>query len=242
MSRIVSREEDLSDCRRAFGEQAGEEFYHLKNSFIETLHLWQAYRSLFGLRRERVALLNDGSGSIARIMDRAMFDSVVLSLCRLRDPAASGPRGRLANLTLERLGRSLEPPSADWPQLLSEVERCGERLVALRNKSLAHADLDVAIGAVPMSGVSRATVEAMIDAIKACLDHVHLTRLNISVDWTLPWVEEGAAGLLQRLYLGIAEHDRLHDTGRLVAEHKAGRPDSEPTFPDWLNPAGPPRA
>jgi hypothetical protein len=145
---------------------------------------WKIYHQLYGTRQERLDLLNTWVPDFAGIVQRVLWDSVILGICRLCDPPVHlGNK----NLTLKRLVDSLDPkPDASqavyFDAQLAKVKALAQALHKHRHKRLAHSDLKSAMAAADiLPGVSRQTIEDVLKSIRALLNKINLDYFNNEV-------------------------------------------------------------
>jgi HEPN superfamily AbiU2-like protein len=168
-----SPEEVLADYELAMGPKLGPAFHGLWND-CASLHLkWREYRSVFGTSEARIDLLNAAARGFFGLAQDALWESVILHICRFTDPAK--PSGR-ETLSLDCLPGLID----DFPQRRPVID-----LVALavsrsafardwRHRYLAHRDRQLALmpEVKPLAPASREDAQNAIDAITAVLAHV----------------------------------------------------------------------
>lgn len=142
----------------------------LSKKLVELHILWQQYRQLYGEDAETIKLLNRTAGLFFKIVQNELWDSVLLGVCRMTDPAEQGGRHKKKNLTIQ----SLLPLITD-EQFKVKVELACKKAVDAaefardhRNKRIAHQDHNYTTNRTlnPLGGVSRAAVESMLKAIR----------------------------------------------------------------------------
>ncbi len=236
MSGSLTPEQTLERYKAVLGPAAGLEFYYFKQNFLYALHMWGVYKAMFEASERRVDLLNAASGPAAWTIQQAMRHAIILALCRLCDPAESGPGGRFKNLTVARIGASLEPNDEGWSACLAQVEGSIPDLRALRHKTLAHSDLPTATEKAQMSSVDSEKIEAVIAAIGLCVDHIFTTRLKTTYFWDLALQDGQNSGLsfLSVLNTGVEEEKRWRDAEYVRAFRDREGRFPRPSPPDWL--------
>lgn len=138
---------------------------------------WKIYRQMYGTSQARLDLLNAWVPDFIGIIQRVLWDSVILSICRLCDPPVQ--RGN-KNLTLTRLVDSLTPApdaalAASLDVQLKSLEGLANALLRHRHKRLAHTDLANAMSATDiLPGVSRKMIEEILKAVRELLNSIHL--------------------------------------------------------------------
>lgn len=147
---------------------------------------WAHYKELFGETASRIDLLNEVAPSFFRTIQDALFETVLLHLTRLTDPARSLGK---SNLSL----RQLDPLILDEAVKLRVGDLVSRAVDATafardwRNRKLAHRDLDLALGqpAKPLAPASRIAVEEALCAIADVLNFVSAHYLDATTvfDW-----------------------------------------------------------
>jgi AbiU2 len=189
---------------------------------------WIIYRQLFGTNKERVDLLNESAGMVSWILQDLLLKDVQLSISRLADRAGKGNR---RNLSLRRLQADLcavgEVALANsLESLLTRFEVSCSQILDRRNKWIAHSDLEtmLAARAVPLSGPSRAEIEAALAALRQALDCVGIHYTGSTIAYEHFVMRSDGADLLMEI--GRAKRYRL-----LVADGTIPRDDLRRHFP-----------
>lgn len=199
MGRHKSPEEVKEEHLHAMGPQLGP-LYHALYNEVAWLHAkWLQYRQLYAHSPKRIDLLNEVSGFFFRVVQNVLWEDVLLHLARLTDPPKSVGK---TNLTLLRIR-----PAITESSLAEEVHKLVEVAVSqssfardLRNRRLAHLDLDLALGkgAKPLPGISRQNVENALSAIRDVLNRLAGHYLDTTVGF---------------------EHFISHDNGEALVYH-----------------------
>jgi hypothetical protein len=197
-----------SDHVARLGSDLGAVYNALWNDVASLSAKWQEFLAMFGTRPERVDLLNSAAGLFFRIVQDALWDDMLLHLCRLTDPPKSCDH---SNLTIRAL-----PGLITDSVLCAEVAALIENAVEAtsfarewRNRRLSHRDLELAINPVakPLPPTSRGQVSQARSAIHAVLNLIseRLLRGTLEIDVMLP--ATGAEALLYVIRDGL-EADR----------------------------------
>ncbi|MCW2064805.1 UNVERIFIED_ORG: hypothetical protein M2420_000124 [Stenotrophomonas maltophilia] len=193
-------DEVRSEYISSMGQELGASFYELYRKLVELHVLWQQYRQLFGGDPDTVHLLNRTSGLFFKIVQDELWDSVLLGVSRMTDPPTTGKK---KNLTIQSL-----PPLISDTGLQGEVQNlCDKSLVAAefarehRNKRIAHQDHDYLSNrnSDPLNGISRASVEKMLAALRAVLNRLDLHFRDSEFMYEDFVDESGARLLVQKL-------------------------------------------
>src|SRR5690606_17440226 len=72
------------------GDQLGSIFDSLYNEIVWIKKKWIEYVALFGTNDKRVKILNSAAPSFFFMMQKIMFDDILLGLSKITDPAGMG--------------------------------------------------------------------------------------------------------------------------------------------------------
>ena len=184
----------------AMGEELGSVFFALHHEVIDLGIVWQQYMQLYGTSAENINILNQTAGLFFRVIQDELWDSVLLRIAALTDPAMMK---RNKNITLRALPALVQDPVMRGEiQKLCDFALCEtEYAREHRNKRIAHKDHDYHIvkGAVCLSGISRTKVEEMLTAIRNVLKYVQHKIRDTDFLYDRLIDESGAALLLRKL-------------------------------------------
>jgi hypothetical protein len=222
MASKLSPDEVRADHLNKLDAKLGAVFHALNNE-VAWLHVkWEEYHELFGTSPQRIDILNKAAGLFSRIIQEALWESVLLELTRLTDPIEI--RGR-SNLTIAQL-----PELCDEPALRSKVsELVATALNATkfardwRNRHIGHRDLKLAVdnAAKPLEPASRAQVSNAVKAIHAVLNHISEQVLGTTLLDRVITPATGAVSLLYVLRDGLEDDEARSErilSGKFDAE------------------------
>ncbi len=141
----------------------------LQNRIADLHWRWRAWKQLFvGDEDRKYRLMDSAVPYMFAVIQQALFDDVVLRLCKLADPLQGGPpSGRRDNLVLERLVRNAtelkNPHSARANELLEELRTCVKQLRLIRHRAIAHEDFRTAVRVEPLEPVQYAAVDRALE-------------------------------------------------------------------------------
>ncbi|MGU3345806.1 AbiU2 domain-containing protein [Pseudomonas monsensis] len=168
-------EEILAHYLRTMGDPLGTAFWHLNQQILELHLVWEQYTQLFGEGEETVNLLNRTAGLFFKVVQDELWDSVLLGVSKLTDPAQTGKNKNLSIRSLPDLiadsvlrGRVLD--------LCDEALKKAEHARDHRNKRIAHQDQRYFYNreAHSLGGVSRTLVREMLQAITAVMNEINV--------------------------------------------------------------------
>jgi hypothetical protein len=170
-----NREERL----KILGPDLGPPYLALQEELIWLYAIWLEYRKLYGHSAERVALLNRVAGFFFGVTQRALLERVVLHLACLTDHPESVGK---PNLTIQRFPKLISDSAfAVSVQSLVDIAITTTSFARdMRNRKLAHIDLDLALDNVakPLSQASRQNVEDSLQSIANVLNSIELHYFN----------------------------------------------------------------
>jgi hypothetical protein len=196
----MSSEEVKNSYTSSMGEELGSAFFHLDQKLVELHIVWQQFRQLYGTNEETVQLLNRTAGLFFKVVQDELWDSVLLGISRMTDPADTR-WGK--NLTIQSL-----PPLIAEPGLKAEEQNLCDTAVGVaifarnhRNKRIAHQDHNYLVNRTsnPIDGVSRERVEIMLEALRKVMNRLDSHFRDTTVIYEDFLDETGARLLVSKL-------------------------------------------
>ncbi len=185
--------------------------YHFVWADVVDLHFaWQSYNQLYGLD-ETVIILNNCASSFFASLQATLEDQVFLKVARLADPAESSSSGRHRrdNASFFKLAKAVR--EAGDEALADRLENAAatfktkvDSISLVRNRSIAHRDLAVALRLESLPEVKRSDIENALDSVRTYMNIVDETYLGAvggyehcieggGADHLLFWLREGIA-------------------------------------------------
>lgn len=213
-SAAVTNDEAAADYAAKLGVKDGAILHRLVNESWYLHRFWGEYLALFGGSASRIDLLNDASGPFFRLLQDELFDSVLLSLCRLTDPVSSQGNDARANVTISALpamckrhGRTEEEAEALEGQIATARNKASFA-VDWRNRHIGHRSLDLVLGRGPeLQKATRQKVREAIIAIHAVISRAHILLQGSSLFADFSPAVGGAEELLMLLRDGVKARD-----------------------------------
>jgi len=170
-----SSEEILGHYIETMGEPLGRVFWHLNQRVLELHLVWEQYAQLFGESEETVQLLNQTAGLFFMVVQEGLWDSVLIGVSRLTDPAQTSGNRNLSIRSLPGLigDKGLQGRVSDLCEnALTKAKLARDH----RNKRIAHQDQQYFFDreARPLGGVSRALVNEMLQSITAVMNEINV--------------------------------------------------------------------
>jgi hypothetical protein len=222
MAETKISDEVLEEHIERLGDDLGHFYDALWNEFAWLQVKWQEYCELFGTSPERVELLNSAAPLFFRMIQRSLWEDVLLSITRLTDSPKSCGK---FNLTVNALPKLLPDESSrdSIADLAQKATAAAEFARDWRHRHIAHRDMGIALGEalVPLSPASRQMVREAITALHGvinavCEIYLHSTLVN---DVITPMT--GAVALLYVIRDGV-DAERNKDerliSGKLLEE------------------------
>lgn len=149
----------------------------LEIEFAHTKHRWKIHEDVFG-DEERVQLLNRCGGQLFGLFQNLLIYDTLAAICRICDPPKT--RKWENNSIRSRFQKEKDELGSDAIKeteiLLETLDEKMSDIRILRNKIIAHNDLDVANSSVPLPKVKYDEVDEVIDLIGKILNQICGTR------------------------------------------------------------------
>lgn len=208
-------DEHLKSRIEKLGDEAGRFFYNLENDLYRLRIQWRIYNALFGTNHERVTLLNQCSGITAHYFEKSMFESAMLSICRMTDsPEAKKISDK--NITVRRLpGYLTGAPDLELCKRLDEAIARTAFARSQRNKRLAHADDDVRNGRATVDSANLPMMKDATNAIAGCIRRFATIELEVSLDThPISHYSGDEVYFLNILSLGLKKNEEIAEIAR----------------------------
>ena len=205
-----------------FGDALGEKLFVLEPKILRLQHDWQVYRSLFGANEHRWKFLHKAGGTATISIESALWDAVILSLCRLTDLKSSRGSERVTLHQLSPKFISYRDPNCgrDVRKAIKEAVDAVKPIREIRDQRIGHLNLDVALGGKCVDKVSRAQIEEAVGAIARPIKLIHAIERDVEIlDGPPIGSSDSAVKILNSLYLAEAVDRRTIDRSN---------------YPDWL--------
>ena len=210
----MSTDETKTKYLERLGPSLGPLYHALMLDWAGLRIKWDQYRELFGTSEERVNILNSAAGLFAEVIQDALWEDVLLHLCRITDRVKVCDK---SNLTILALDRCPNPElEATRIKLVNEATKATDFARDWRNRRIAHRDLAHALtpGAKPLRPASRRHVEVALAAIHKVLNEVSERRLNSTLADKVLTQRTGAVELLHVIQDGLKARATREDRTR----------------------------
>ena len=214
-----------------FGEHDGKTVLMITNSTSQLYQEWRLFLYFFTGPTERVDALNAASGTTARVLQNLLWDSAIMKVRRLTDPAKTGSN---RNLSIQKLVQiASEKSSVDlrdsYNEVLEKVRACRK----YADKHLVHRDLYHAIGPAQI-GVNRKETTDAVRSIGRFVKEFH--QVTRDTDYLLMPMShpENEQQFLMRLHLGNERAEQLKTERYQKAITGELRDSSEYDWPNWI--------
>lgn len=180
-------------------------FEKLKDEVVELHYRWNMYREIYAGDTAQFELLNKSGSNFFYYVQHLMLDHISLSFSKLTDPNRQGGNN---NLSLKQVhvyasnskeNRLIEKLKA----IYTELEENCKKFRTLRNKRIAHGDLDHAMKNVeePLPGISRAYVETALEILRRYMNtvEVHYFKSETGYEHTTSPYGTGGEALIAAL-------------------------------------------
>lgn len=141
-------------------------FEAIDKSVQQVFVRWKIYGQLFDSGEENVEILNSSGSYVFFLLQRLLLDDMILALSRLSDPPATAGRENASIRYLVQVAPTLSPKVAPEVNVsLVEFETHVANVRIHRNKAVAHADLQHAVGKAPLPDISYSELEGAMNAL-----------------------------------------------------------------------------
>jgi hypothetical protein len=150
----------------SLGRELGGVFAELWQEVAWLHTVWQEYRVIFGDSPGQLDISNEAAGTFFYMVQKEVWEAVLLHLARLTDPASTRKKKNLAIPALQKLVK---------PEIAAEVSALTQNCLDStefardwRNRYIAHKDLPLALGdqtAPPLKAASRKAVEEALSSL-----------------------------------------------------------------------------
>ena len=183
MSSYLSSDEIRERDIALMGAELGELFNLLSNEHTWAVWRWHQHKILFAPDKPaRLELLNRAGSFFFFVVQRTLWEDVVLSITRLAGPETTGPK---QNLSLRRVPLLAPVELRDQlTPLLGELITSLDWAFDWRNRHIAHRDWDLAVGRSARPLVS-GTVDAVDDALRRISGVLNCVQRHYSDSSTL---------------------------------------------------------
>lgn len=143
-------------------------FESINNEVIQLSYRWKIYLQLFDSGEENLHLLNTSGSNVFQILQKLIVDDTILALYRLTDKEkSSGQENASIKNFLTKATPYLNQASLDeLSRTLIGLNFCVENLRAHRNKTIAHKDLDHAVGTKQLPDVNYDDLENSMENLR----------------------------------------------------------------------------
>ena len=213
----------------AMGEPLGALYSALWQE-VAVLHFhWKEYVELFGTKPERINLLNQAAPTFFRMLQDELWESTLLHLARLTDPANSRGKQDRSNLTIQALPTLITDTKLkdEVSKLIAEAIKLTEFCRDWRNRHIAHRDLKLVLEqpTTPLAAGSRAQVNEALKAIANVMNALDGHYFKSETRYDLVGPLGGAVSLLYVLDEGLraqeAKQKRLEEGKPLPDDFQA---------------------
>lgn len=186
-------------------------FRKLSNHVAELHYLWNLYLEVFGGDKEQMALLNNSGAHFFYLTQRLILENVALTFSKLTDP---NRQGQNENLSLKQIHVfASENQETDLLEkvkpIFSEIEKQVYKFRELRNKKIAHLDLEheLEISDSPLEGISKSYVEESLRLLRTYMNTVqhHYFNCETAYQHQVTPIGSGGKTLIRVLRKGLQQ-------------------------------------
>jgi len=178
---------------------------------IQLSYRWKIFLQLFDSGKESIELLNKSGANVFELFQYLVIDDAMISLSKLTDPNKSrgNENASISNLINKSKDSLSEKTFGEVEALEKELKVHVRNIRVLRNKILAHSDLEHKKSATTLPSVSYDNIENAIDILQAIVSKI----ASEACGWTTHYdsiIPYGCGGdtLLEILRLGNESKSR----------------------------------
>lgn len=230
----MTPQQTAQDARKSYIDKMGQELgelFHTISVELSWIHWrWQQYRILFVDKQQDINILNRSAGTFFVILHGVLFENTILAIARIVASPQSGRRHRQSNLTIERLLPLLKTNPTlrkEVGALIKKAKTSTAFAVELRNKWIAHRDLNVSLRrnleALPQ--VTPAKVEECLSALREVMDCIEGSLCGAGTAYHFASHLGDAKALVSVLKDGLLlrakEHEKLIESVKVAKRHSS---------------------
>ena len=173
-------------------------FEKLGDEVSELHYRWSIYEEVYAGDAAQTELLNRNGSNFFYYVQHLMLDNVALALSKLTDPSK---QFKNENLSLKQIYDYVKASEEDEltsniKEKLDEILKACEKFRELRNKRIAHGDLDHAMRKAEKSlpGISRDDVKKALSLLSEYMNMVDLHYNNSQTGYSLTKGPYGTGG------------------------------------------------
>ncbi len=205
----MSIEKDAETMREEsvekMGVEVGELYYHSWQYLADINNKWYEYQQLFHTERSRIVLMNETAPAFFILLQRTLWESIVLSITRLTDQVQTGKH---ENLTVCKFYNLIddEELKVELGRMVDELGKTRKICENWRNKLFAHLDMSIIVNnrLCVLGTIKKADVDHILGIIALILNSVSKFYLNSTTIFDCrPYSLGNSSSLLYYLQLGL---------------------------------------
>lgn len=196
------------ECVARMGADLGELYSLLSGELVWLNWRWHEFVYLYGGPAQRLDLLNASAPFFFYVVQRVLWDETLLGISRLAGPATTGTK---RNLSVHRIPELIQDTNfrAEVGALLEDVSKTSAFAIDLRNRRIAHRDLDVALGtsATPLPAATTEKISGALQSLADVLNAIQKRYLGSTTAYSFTSSAEGAESLVYVLRDGLRRQE-----------------------------------
>ena len=168
---------------------------------VSSVHMqWKIYSQIFA-NQQQIKELETFARTFFHVIHRCLISEIVLSCARLTDrPRMHGRE----NLSLRQLVPMVEKDDQKLAKKLAEeigtLKELCDCLIEWRNHSLAHNDLQTALGEVVLPGLQRNKIEDVLASIRSIMNDCERSLLGSITHYQAVMLDDDATPILELVH------------------------------------------
>lgn len=190
------------------GEDLGSVYYKLYNQVIFLHQRWLTYLELFATEKSRIELLNESGSFFFYIVQKGLFENVVMSISRISDSEVSMGHKNLTMRMLPKFIQNIELRNEIELQIKWHIEPAVSFAKELRNKRFGHEDFNISMGVSSLQ--EKSGIEHVEMALKSIRNLMNTIQKNFDGSTTI--YKDGGHNINIGSLLGVLQNGKnAHD-------------------------------
>ena len=211
MSQDKSAEQIKNQHLEQMGVELGTIFNFLYNEVLTINYKWTEYIEVYGTNEERLKLLNKTAPTYFAVVQKVLFENIVLNIARITDPIQSMGK---KNLTIKAIPQFITDDNlkARILKCIDEIDNESSFCRDWRNRLITHSDYSLLMNekAQPLEPANRTKIDSIIKLLYEFINELYDKYFNTRIYEKIIKANNGVFRLLCLLDEGqTSEHDRI---------------------------------
>jgi hypothetical protein len=193
-----SPDEIKKEYVNSLGDDFGSMLFFLHNKLINLNYVFEECEILFHEKNSNVEILNEYIPAMAMTFQNLIWNHILLEIAKFLDPAKTNKKN---NATLNKLIEFVDNEILKemCERILADIRSESNFAIQLRNKKLAHYDLDISLRTAPSPTSSFAQIRWVIEKFNELFNILNKNFLEMNFHYSSPNINGGATSLINCL-------------------------------------------